>query len=101
MKIDARLLILLPLILVESVWAVDEAEANIAETSTQFLETGEYRAESQAEIDAFAENYSECEQLVSLKTALPIYVAPFGYDPVNPAVSLAAFQRIHGVGNAF
>ena len=101
MTIDARLLILLPLILVESVWAVDEAEANIAETSTQFLETGEYRAESQAEIDAFAEDCPRCERLISLKAALPIYVALFGYDPISPVVSLAAFQRIHGVGNAF
>ena len=91
MKIDARLLVLLPLLLVESVWAADE----------QFLETGEYRAESQANIDTFAESYPECKQLISLKIALLIYVALFGYDPINPVVSLAAFQRIHGVGNAF
>ena len=101
MKIDARLLVLLPLLLVKCVWAADEAEANTAETSTQFLETGEYRAESQAEIDTFAESYPECKQLISLKIALLIYVALFGYDPINPVVSLAAFQRIHGVGNAF
>ena len=101
MKIDARLLVLLPLLLVESVWAADEAEAKTAETSKQFLETGEYRAESQANIDTFAESYPECKQLISLKIALLIYVALFGYDPINPVVSLAAFQRIHGVGNAF
>ena len=55
---------------------------------------------TQAEIDAFAENYPRCERLISLKAALPIYVAIFGYDPISPVVSLAAFQRIHGVGNA-
>ena len=101
MSIVARLLVLLPLLLVESVWAVDDAEANTAETSTQCPENGEYRAESQAAVDAFTENYPECEQLISLKIALPIYVALFGYDPIDPVVSLAAFQRIRGVGNAF
>ena len=101
MKIVTRLLVLLPLLLVEGVWAVNEAESKTAETSTQFLETGKYRAESQAEVGAFAENYAECEQLISLKTALPIYVAQFGYDPINRVVSLFAFQRVHGFGNAF
>ena len=101
MKIIARLLVLLPLLLVESVWAEDDAKANTDETSMQCSENGEYRAESQAEVDAFAENYPECEQLISLKIALPIYMALFGYDPIDPVVSLAAFQRIRGVGNVF
>ena len=100
MKIVARFLVLLPLLLVESSWAVDDAEVNTAETSTQCWENGEYRAESQAEVDAFAENYPECEQLISLKIEAPICVVLFGYDPIDPAVSLAAFQRILGVANA-
>ena len=101
MRIVARILVLLYPLLVESVWAVDDAETNTAETSTQCPENGEYRAESQAEVDALAENYPECEQLISLKIAPPIYVALFGYDPIDPVVSPAAFQRIRGVGNAF
>ena len=101
MKIVARLLVLLPLLLVESAWAVDDAEVNTTETSTQCPENGQYRNEFQAEVDAFAENYPECEQLISLKIALPIYMALFGYDPIGPVVSLAAFQRIRGVGNVF
>ncbi len=52
-----------------------DAEENTAETSTQCPENGEFRAQSQAEVDAFAENYPECEQLISLKIALPIYLA--------------------------
>ena len=91
-------MVLLPLLVDSGLWLRRE---RIPLKPTQFLETGEYRAESQAEIDAFAENYPECEQLISLKIALPIYMALFGYDPIGPVVSLAAFQRIRGVGNAF
>ena len=79
---------------------MDDAEANTAETSTQCPGSGEYRAESQAKVNAFAENYPECEQLISRRIELPIYVALFGYDPIDPAVSLAAFQRIREVANA-
>ena len=79
---------------------MDNAEANTAETSTQCPETGEYRAESREEVDAFAESYPGCEKLISLKTEVPNYVVLFGYDPNDPVVSLAAFQRILGVANA-
>ena len=79
---------------------MDNAEASTAETSTQCPENGEYRAESQEEVDAFAENYPECEQPISLKIEVPIYVVLFGYDAIDPVVSLAAFQRILGVANA-
>ena len=93
-------MVLLLLLLVESVCTVDNAEENTADTSTQYPADGEYRAESQAEVDAFAENYPGCEQLISLKIEVPIYVFSFGNDPIDPTVSLAAFQRIRGVANA-
>ena len=93
-------MVLLLLLVVESVWTVDNAEENNADTSTQYPENVEYRAESQAEVDAFAENYPGCEQLISLKIEVPIYVVSFGNDPIDPTVSLAAFQRIRGVANA-
>ena len=51
MTIVAQLMVLLPL-LVDSVWAVDNAEENTADTATHYWENGEYRAESQAEVDA-------------------------------------------------
>lgn len=54
-------MVLLLLLVVESVWTVDNAEENNADTSTQYPENGEYRAESQAEVDAFPENYPGCE----------------------------------------
>jgi len=44
-------MVLLPL-LVDSVWAVDNAEENTADTATHYSENGEYRAESQVEVDA-------------------------------------------------
>ena len=82
-------------------WVAGDAGASTSSPSTQCPEHGEYRAGSQAEVDAFAENYCECEQLISLKVAIPIYLDLFGYDPIDPVVSLDAFQRNREVGDAF
>lgn len=101
MACHQRLLILLLILSFQGIGSVGDARASTSSTSTQCPVDGTYTAETQAEVDAFAENYPECEQLISLKIAPLIYVALFGYDPIDPVVSLAAFQRICGVGNAF
>ena len=80
-------------------WVAGDAGASTSSPSTQCPESGGYRAEIQEEVDAFAESYPECEQLISLNIDLDIY-GYFGYDPLDPTVSLAAFQRIRGVANA-
>ena len=82
-------------------WVAGDAGASTSSPRTQCPANDEYRIESQAEVDALAENDPECQQLVSLKVALPIYVALFDCDHIDPVVSLAAFQRIRGVGDAF
>ena len=81
-------------------WVAGDAGASTSSPSTQCPESDGYRAESQEEVDAFAESYPECEQLISLKIEVPIYVVSVGNDPIDPSVSLAAFQRIRGVANA-
>ena len=60
-----RLLVLLLL----AGWVAGDVGASTSSASKQCPETGEYSAVSQEEVDAFAENYPECKQLISLNIA--------------------------------
>jgi hypothetical protein len=94
------LFILLLILSIQGIGSAGDASASTSITSTQCPESGLYTVESQEEVDAFAENYLECEQLTSLTVSAPWWIS-LGYENPDPAVSIAAFQRIRGVGNAF
>ena len=96
MACHQRLLFLLLILSFQGIGSVGDASASTSSTSTQCPESGLFTAYSQEEVDAFAENYPECEQLTSLKVLAPSWVY-LGYENPDPVVSIAAFQQLREV----
>ena len=65
-------------------WVARDAGASTSSTSKQCPESGGYVAESQEEVDAFAETFPECGELTWPTISTPWWVYSFGSEKPDP-----------------